>query len=329
MVRYLVRRFGQYVLVLLAAILINFALPRLAPGSVVDFVVPPAEAGSLTTEQRAEILDLYGLGDPLPQQFWNYLSGLPQGEWGISVIYGRPVLSLLLERLPWTLLLVGSSVVLSTLIGTHLGFRSGWRRGTRRDVGTMSWVLLIQAMPGFFIAMLLVLLFSVHLEWFPVYGALPTESGTGLEDIFQVGRRLVLPLVSLTALSVGAIYLVARPAIVSEYREDYVLMAACKGLDWRDVRRHAQRNALIPVSTIAMLNVGDLVGGAVVIETVFAYPGIGRLIFDSVVSRDFPVLQGAFFLLAVTVIGANLLADLTYPWLDPRVRRNRRRTGAA
>lgn len=320
---YLARRIGQYVLVLLGAILINFALPRLAPGSVVDFVVPPAEAGSLTAEQREEILDRYGLADPLPVQFWTYLSGLPRGELGISVIHGRPVRNLLLERLPWTLLLVGGSVVLSTVLGTLLGFRSGWRRGTSRDVGTMSGVMLIQAMPPFFIAMLLVLAFSVHLGWFPVYGALPTTSVGGLSNAVEVGRRLVLPLVSLTVVSVGAIYLVARPAIVSESREDYVLMAAAKGLGWQHVRRHAQRNALIPVTTIAMINVGDLVGGAVVIETVFAYPGVGRLIYDSVLSRDYPVLQGAFFLLAVTVIAANLLADLVYPWLDPRVRRPR------
>lgn len=317
---YLARRVGQYVLVLLGAILINFALPRLAPGSVVDFVVPPAEAGSLTPEQREEILDRYGLADPVPVQFWAYVSGLPRGQMGVSVIHGRPVRDLLLERLPWTLLLVGGSVVLSTVVGTILGFRSGWRRGTRRDVGTMSVVMLIQAMPAFFIAMLLVLAFSVHLGWFPVYGALPTSAAGGMSDWLEVGRRLVLPLVSLTAVSLGAIYLVARPSIVSESRDDYVLMAAAKGLSWRQVRRHAQRNALIPVATITMINVGDLVGGAVVIETVFAYPGIGRLIYDSVLARDYPVLQGAFFLLAVTVILANLLADLIYPWLDPRVR---------
>lgn len=320
---YVARRIAQYLLVLLGAIVINFALPRLAPGSVVDFVVPPAEAGSLTAEQRLEILDRYGLADPLPVQFWAYLSALPRGDLGVSVIHGRPVRDLLLERLPWTLLLVGGSVALSTVIGTVIGFRSGWRRGTRRDVGTMSLVLLIQAMPAFFIAMLLVLAFSVELGWFPVYGALPASAVGGLSNVWEVVRRLILPLVSLTAVSVGAIYLVSRPAIVSESREDYVLMAAGKGLDWRRVRGHAQRNALIPVTTIAMINVGDLVGGAVVIETVFAYPGVGRLIYTSVLSRDYPVLQGAFFLLAVTVIAANLLADMAYPWLDPRVRQSR------
>lgn len=320
---YLSRRVGQYVLVLLGAILINFALPRLAPGSVVDFVVPAAEAGSLTAEQRQEILQLYGLDEPLPVQFWAYLSGLPRGQLGISVIYNRPVRDLLLERLPWTLLLVGSSVVLSVLVGTLLGFRSGWRRGTRRDLGTLSSVMLIQSMPSFFVAMLLVLAFSVHLGWFPVYGAVSTTATVGWSEVLAVARRLVLPLLSLTTISVGAIYLVARPAIVSESREDYVLMAAAKGLGWRSVRRHAQRNALIPVSTIALINVGDLVGGATVIETVFAYPGIGRLIYDSVLSRDYPVLQGAFFLLAVTVIAANFVADLIYPLLDPRVRQAR------
>lgn len=320
---YVVRRVGQYVLVLLGAIVINFALPRLAPGSVVDFVVPAAEAGSLTAEQRLEILDRYGLADPIPVQFWTYLSGLPRGELGISVIHGRPVRDLLLERLPWTLLLVGGSVVLSTVVGTIVGFRSGWRRGTRRDVGTMSAVLFVQAMPSFFVAMLLVLAFSVHLGWFPVYGAVSTSPGAGLSNVWDVAQRLVLPLLSLTLVSLGSIYLVARPAIVSEAREDYVLMAAAKGLGWRQVSGHAKRNALIPVTTIAMINIGDLVGGAVVIETVFAYPGVGRLIYESVLSRDYPVLQGAFFLLAVTVIAANLLADVIYPWLDPRVRRTR------
>ncbi len=317
---YLVRRVLQYALVLFGAIVINFALPRMAPGSVVDFLVPPAEAGSLTPEQRQEILDEFDLGGSIPEQFITYVSGLARGRLGVSVIYARPVEDLLFERLPWTLLLVGTALVLSVAIGTALGFMSGWRRGTRGDAGILAGVMFVQSMPAFFVAMLLVLTFSVQLGWFPVYGAVLTTAD-GWAQIWSIAQRLVMPLIALTAASVGGIYLVARPAIVAEMREDYVVMAAAKGLGARAVRRHAQRNAFIPISTVALIGLGDIVGGATVIETVFAYPGIGRLIFESVIRRDYPVLQGAFFLLAVTVILANLLADLLYPILDPRVRR--------
>lgn len=323
MCTHVLRKSLQYLTVLFVAVSINFALPRLAPGSVVDFVVPPAQAGSLTPEERREILANFGLGAPLPTQFWRYLSSLAQADLGYSVIYGRPVIDLLLERLPWTLLLVGTSVALSVGIGTVLGFLSAWRRGTSRDVGTLGSVMLVDSMPPFFIAMLLVLAFSVYLGWFPVYGALPSTPETGIGLLLGILQRLILPLVALTTASLGSIYMVARPALVSELREDYVLMAEAKGLSKRAVRRAARRNALLPVVTIALINVGDLVGGATVIETVFAYPGLGRLIYESVLARDYPVLQGAFLLLALTVIAANLIADLLYPLLDPRVRRPR------
>ncbi len=317
---YLARTVGQYALVLFLAVALNFALPRLAPGSVVDFVVPPAEAGSLTSQERQEILEQFGLAEPVPRQFFNYLIGIPQGDLGYSVIHGRPVAELLLERLPWTLLLVGTALLLSVWIGMALGFRSGWRRGRARDVGTLSVVMLLDSMPPFFIALLLVLVFSINLGIFPVYGAIPTVPSSGFEFIVEVAQRMVLPVVTLTVVSIGSIYLVARPALVSEAREDYVLMAEAKGLDERGVRRHARRNALIPVTTVAMISVGDIVGGATVVETVFSYPGLGRLIYESVLARDYPVLQGAFFFLAVTVILANLITDLVYPRLDPRIR---------
>lgn len=320
MLSYIARIVGQYVLVLFLAVTLNFMLPRLAPGSVLMFVVPPAQAGSLTAQQRQEILAEYGLAEPLPHQFVNYLVGIPQGEFGYSVIYGRPVFDLLFERLPWTLLLVGTALLLSVWIGTVLGFRSGWRRGRARDVGTLSGVMLLDSMPPFFVGLLLVLTFSVHLGLFPVYGAIPAVPASGLEVFAEVGQRLVLPVVTLTVVSVGSIYMVARPAMVSESQEDYVLMAEAKGLDKRGIRRHARRNALVPVTTVTMISVGDIVGGAIVIETIFSYPGLGRLIYESVLARDYPVLQGAFLMLAITVVLANLASDLLYPRIDPRIR---------
>lgn len=316
-----VRRLAQYALVLFAAVVFNFALPRVAPGNPVDFLLPPEQAISLTHQQRTQLLAEFGLDKPIPVQFERYLVALAHGDLLYSVRYGQPVRDLLAERLPWTLLLVGTTTLLSVLLGSLFGFRSAWRRGTAGDVRTLGTFMLIDSMPAFFVGMLLILAFSVKLAIFPIFGAIPVVPQHGFAAAVEVGKRLILPLVALTLSSVGSIYLVARSALVTELQDDYVLMAEAKGLQPGRVRRHAERNALLPISTESMLAVGHLVGGAVVVETVFSYPGIGRLIYDSVLARDYPVLQGAFLLLAVTVVAANALSDLLYPFLDPRVRR--------
>ncbi|MDQ3610723.1 MAG: ABC transporter permease [Actinomycetota bacterium] len=321
MARHVLRTTVQYALVLFAAVCLNFALPRLAPGDAVDYLFPPEQTGTISPEQRAQVLGEFGLDEPVSTQFGRYLAGIARGDLLLSVRYGRPVVDLLAERIGWTLLLVGSAVVLASIIGTVLGFRSAWRRGSAGDAPVLSGVMFLDALPPFFIGLLLLLVFSVTLGWLPTFGAQPSVSADGLELVIEVGKRLILPLVTLTATSIGPIYLVARSALLSELREDYVLMAEAKGLTSRQVRRHAQRNALLPVSTIVLIGLGTLAGGAVVVETVFSYPGLGRLIYESVLARDYPVMQGAFLLLAIGVIAANFLSDLLYPVLDPRVRR--------
>ncbi len=321
MLRHAGRAVLQYGLVLMAAVCLNFALPRLAPGDAVDYLFPPEQSGALSPEQRAHVLGQFGLDQPVGVQFQRYLGALARGDLLFSVRYGTPVTHLLVDRLGWTLLLVGSAVVLSTVVGTVLGFRSAWRRGSAGDAGVLSTTMLVDSLPPFFVGMLFILLFSVELGWLPTFGARATTAAEGLGVVVEVGKRLVLPLATLTLASLGPVYLVARSALVSELQEDYVLMAEAKGLSQRQVRRHAQRNALLPVSTIAVIGLGTLVGGAAVVETVFSYPGIGRLIYESVLARDYPVLQGAFLLLAAGVIVANFVNDLVYPLLDPRVRR--------
>ena len=324
MTRHVLRTVAQYGAVLVAAIALNFALPRLAPGDAIDYLLPPEQAGALTPEQRAEILDRFGLNDPLPEQFGDYVAGIARGDLMVSIRFGRPVTSLLGERVGWTLLLVGGALVLSTVTGALLGFRSAWRRGTSADTGTMAGMMFLDALPPFFVGMLLLLAFSVGLGWFPSYGALAPSDARGLESIAEVVKRAVLPIATLAIAGLGPMYLVARSALVSELAEDYVLMAEAKGLTDKEVRRHAARNALLPVSTVALVGLGTLVGGAAVVETVFSYPGLGRLIYESVLARDYPVIQGAFLLLIVTVVVANLLNDLVYPYLDPRVGRAHR-----
>ncbi len=321
MARRALRAVAQYGAVLFAAVCLNFALPRLAPGDVIDYLFPPEQSGAITAEQRAAVLDEFGLDQPVPVQFQRYLAGLARGDLLLSVRYGRPVRDLLAERIGWTFLLVGSALVVSTVLGTVLGYRSAWRRGTPGDAGILSTAMLVDSMPPFFVGMLLLLLFSVELGWLPTFGAQPTTTTTGAAFLVEVGKRLLLPFATLTLASIGPVYLVARSALVSELGEDYILMAEAKGLSPRQVRRHAERNALLPVSTIALIELGTLVGGAAVVETVFSYPGLGRLIYESVLARDYPVLQGAFLLLAAGVILANLVNDLLYPVLDPRVRR--------
>lgn len=323
MARHVLRALLQYGAVLFAAVCLNFALPRLAPGDAVDYLFPPEQAGALTPEDRNQVLDQFGLDQPIWVQFQRYLLGLARGDLLYSVRYGRPVLDLLLERLGWTLLLVGCAVVIATVVGALLGFRSGWRRGTAGDVGVLSGAMLVDSMPPFFVGMLFILLFSVQLGWLPTFGAQVASNAEGLAYLAEVGERLILPLATLVLASIGPVYLVARSALVTELQEDYVVMAEAKGLGPRMVRRHAQRNALLPVSTVAMIGLGTLVGGAAVVETVFSYPGMGRLIYESVLARDYPVLQGAFLLLAVGVILANFVNDLLYPLLDPRVRPGR------
>ncbi len=316
-----------YAVVLFVALLLNFALPRVAPGDPVDYLLPPEAAGDVSAAQRERILTEFGLGESVPVQLGHYFTNMARGDLGFSVRYARPVTEVLGERIGWTLLLVGGALVLSTLFGVLLGFASAWRRGSATDAVTLTTVMVIDAMPPFFVGLLLIFVFSVQLELLPIFGALPASGASGIGYVGDVAERLILPLVTLTLGYLGAVYLVARASLIGELRENYVLMAEAKGLDRRGVRRHAQRNALIPVATVTLVGLGTLVGGAVVVETVFSYPGLGRLIYDAVLTRDYPLLQGAFLLLAVGVLAANFVADLLYPLLDPRVRRRGARAG--
>ncbi len=315
-------RAAQYALVILVALSLNFAIPRLAPGTPIDYLVPSEQVVTITPEQRERVLAQFGLERPLTEQYWRYLTGIFQGDLGYSTQQGRPVVDMLLERLPWTLVLVGGAITLSIIVGAGAGFLSAARRGGRMEVGGLAFFMLLDSMPPFWIGMLLLVLFSGYLKLLPVFGALPlTGVGGGFGLTFEVAQRLVLPLLTLTLVRAGWLFLVARSSLAGELSEDYILMAEAKGLSRRRVvLGHGVRNALLPLVTAVAVEAGTVLGGATVVETVFSYPGLGRLIYESVLSRDYPVLQGAFLLLAVGVIMANLLADLLYPIIDPRTR---------
>ena len=229
---------------------------------------------------------------------------------------------MLVERLPWTILLTGSALLLSTLFGVIVGALAGWRRNHFLDHAAVSVSIFLDSVPTFWLGMMLVALFAVQWPLFPVFGALtPWSNLTGWAYVSDVAKHLVLPTVTLTLASLSGTFLVMRYSLLAELGEDYIRTARAKGVAERRVLyKHALRNASMPVFTVFMLNLGTLVGGAVVIETVFAYPGLGRMLFEAASNRDYPLLQGAFLLITLSILVSNVLADLVYPLLDPRVR---------
>ena len=315
-------RAGQYLLVVWVAATLNFLLPHLAPGDPVQYLYGGDSLG-LAPEAVAQVRAGYGLDRPLIEQYLSFWAGLFSGDLGRSVQFNRPVLEVLGEDLPWTVALVGVSTALALVIGVATGAWAAWHRGRRRDTAAVAAVLALDSMPGFWLGMILIAVFAVGLGWFPSYGA-ATIDAEGAVWFAEAVHRMVLPAATLALATFGGFFLLTRAAMVSVLDEPFVRLARAKGVpDRRIALHHALRTALLPVYTNLTLVLGTLLSGAVVVETVFAYPGLGRLIFDAVTARDHPLLQGAFLLVTLGIVAANALADLTYPLLDPRVRRGR------
>jgi peptide/nickel transport system permease protein len=313
----------QYLIVLFCILVLNFALPRIAPGSPATYLIGGLDIQFMSQEQIQKVLHEFKLDLPIYTQFKNYLLGIFQGDMGLSVIYGRPVWSILLYRLPWTLLLMGVSLLISASLGIVIGVIGAWKRGGGRDVGSLILVMILGSIPPFWIAMLFITLFSATLNWLPSFGAYSIGAlpGTG-KYLVEVVRHLVMPVLTLTIVRTGSMYLTTRSSMVIAMEDDYILLAHAKGLREKTILfTHALRNAILPIYTRLMTSLGGMVGGAAVVETVFSYPGLGNTIYESVRARDYNLLQGSFLVISVSILICNLIADLGYPLLDPRVRR--------
>lgn len=321
MLRYLTARAAQYGFVLLMAATLDFALPRAMPGSPLAHL-GGEDVGSLTPADRARIVREAGLDRPLPEQYVTSLVRLAQGDLGYSYHRRRPVGALLAERLPWTVLLTGMSLLLAAGAGVLWGAWAAWRRGGAADAASLGLFLFLESLPAFWLAMLFVAVFAVQLRLVPTFGARDvTAQLVGAAAVLDVAHHLILPVATLTLVSVSGFFLTTRSSMLGVMGEEYLTVARAKGLSDRQVlRRHALRNALLPVSTVFLLNLGHAVAGATVVETVFSYPGVGRMMYEAVLSRDYPLLQGGFLAISVFVVAGNLAADLLYPLLDPRVR---------
>jgi peptide/nickel transport system permease protein len=330
---YLIRRIFFALATLVVVIAFNFFLFRILPGDPIKSI---ARSPRLTREARERLRVDFGLDKPVffdgerlregdvvgafDTQFTAYVRALLHGNLGISYRSRRDVAEVLAEKVWRTVVLVAGAETLALLFGVGLGLASAWRRGTRLEMTILLWALISWGLPNFFLGIILLLLARGHL---PVGGMVTPglKPEAGLAYWADVGRHLILPTLTMAIVYTSSYILIMRSSVVEVLSEDYILTAKAKGLNtFQILRDHALKNAMLPMVTMVALNLGYTVGGAIQVETVFSWPGIGRLMYDAVQLRDYPILQGTFLLLAVSVIVANLLADLLYSVLDPRVK---------
>lgn len=318
-----VLRFGVYLATVFCLVVVNFLLPRLMPGDPIEALVAQSSSNfSFGEQSRIHLEKYYGIDRPLPQQFAHYLVRLGHGDLGRSIATNAPVREELARRLPWSLLLVGSSLLIATVIGLVLGVHSGWRRGRRTDRALLVGLLAVREFPSFLLGSLLLFTFAVKLGWLPLFGGETpfSSSYSAVARVLDIGKHLLLPSLVLTIGLTAGTFMMMRAGMVNELGADYLLLGRAKGLRERRLKyRYAARNALLPVVSLTALQLGFVVTGDALIERVFAYPGVGNLIFLSITARDYPAIQGAFLVVAVSVVSFNAVADMIYRHLDPRI----------
>ena len=321
----LFRQFTQLGLPLFVAITINFFLPHLMPGDPIALIAGSA-VRQMNAEQVAQLRAEYGLDAPLGEQYLRYLGRLARGDLGQSYRYsgGQSVAEVVLDRLGWTFLLVSTSLFLAILIGAGLGMWAAWNRGHPGDLGWLALLFGLRSMPPFWIAMILIPIFAVTLHLFPSGDSYSFPRPTGLAGVLDVAHHAVLPVTVLTLAYIPVAFAIMRSSMLNVVGATYLDAVRAKGVSERTILfRHALRNALLPVVTLFALDFGQMLGGVVLIETVFNYRGIGSMMFEAVKSRDYPLLRGGFLAFTLGVLFINLFVELIYPRLDPRLRGGR------
>jgi len=291
------------------------------PGNPLTAIYGDEALIAMTPDLKAHLVERFAMEKPLWEQFGAYFLALFRGDLGYSYYYNAPVLKVILGHLPWTLLLVGSSLVISTFLGIVLGIESGWRRGSKTDRAMLTGLMSLNGFPDFFLGMVLLLIFGVMLGVFPLAGALTPYSGlSGLALVLDILRHMALPVTALTLAHLASGYLLTRNTMITVLKAPFMLTARAKGLSQKVLKyHHAGRNSMLPVITMTGISLGRVVTGALFVELVFAYPGVGQLTYQALLSRDYPVIQGVFLIVAISVLVANCVIDLLYPKIDPRV----------
>ena len=316
--RWLVGKLAAALLTLAFVIVFNFFLFRLVGDPTTQLARLPGSTPAEIEQLKAD----YGLDKPLPGQFADYVGDTLTLDLGVSQRSREPVWEEIKDAIPWTLLLVGVGTLAATLLGSWMGVIAATKRGKKTDDGLLSFSLFTYAAPEYWIGIILILVFAV---WIPIFPAglqmsPGVEFGSWWAEVTDVLDHLILPATTMTLMLLGQYFLIMRSSMVDVLTEDFVTVKRATGLPWnRVVRSHAVPNALLPLVTVAAIQFGLVAGGAITIETIFSWPGLGELSFTAINDKDFPVLQGTFLVFSVGVIVANLIADCLYFYLDPRV----------
>ncbi|HVA54151.1 MAG TPA: ABC transporter permease [Acidimicrobiales bacterium] len=318
-VRYLARKMITLAITLYVTVSFNFLLFHVLPGNPVQLL---ARSGHFDAAARTQLIKLFGLNHSLLVQYFTYLNDMAHGHLGFSYIYREPVTTVLGSAVGNTVLLVGTATVITVIVGVWFGVVAAARANSLTDASITVTSLSLWSMPDFFTGMILIFIFGVWSHVFPVSGIESPGLTTGtFGHVFDIGRHLILPALTLTLVNAAEFSLITRNTLVDVLVEDYIVTARAKGLRRHVIIwRHAVRNALLPVVTATALYVGMILGGAIQVETVFSWPGLGLLTYNAVEQRDYPVLEGSFLLFAIAVIATNFFADLLYQALDARVR---------
>ena len=318
--RYLAKRIVVSYLTLLVIMSLLFVLLRSMPGSFVTNMI----SSGMTREQIQQIEETWGVNEPLWRQYLSFMINYQTGNFGRSPLYNTQVVDLIVRRMPRTLILFGATFIVGYIVGPLVGMYLGWWRGSTKDKSIFSTSLLMYSMPAFWIAWLFIWLFNYELGWLPstyMFTQFPDFEWTAFTVMRDVLYHLALPLISVSFVGWVSAMLIMRPSMNNVTEEGYVFLARAKGLSERTVMlKHAARNALIPVATGATVGLAFLIDGSVIIETVFNWPGMGQLIVNAVLDRDFPVAQATFFMLAVLIVAMRLVTDVVYTYLDPRIK---------
>lgn len=323
LISFLLSRLGKALVVILGVVILNFLLIRLAPGDPASIMA--GEASSSDPAYVEQLRQQFGFDQPLYQQLWIYLQGIVQLDFGYSYRNKLAVIDLIAERLPATLLLMGLAFLFSVLLGVTLGVLAARSRYTNKnkwlDSTIMSLSMLLYATPLFWLSLLMIILFSVTLGWLPAFGMESVGAGlTGMARVQDIAAHLVLPVVSLGCFFMAVYARLTRASMLEVMGMDFVKTARAKGVPAGQVlRKHVLRNATLPVVTFAGIQLGQMAGGAVLTETVFGWPGIGRLMFDALMQRDYQLLLGVFLVTSAMVVLFNLMTDLLYRVVDPRI----------
>jgi len=317
--RYIGKRLVKGIITFFITVTLTFLIVRLMPADPATMLMDPR----MTEAQRQQMMTDFGLDKPMYIQYFSYIRNMLRGDFGISFMQKRPVMDIIMDRLPWTLLLMIITEAVTMLVGIPLGIYSGYKRGSKFDQ-------IINAIAIFGISIFvpwlgftLLYLFGYKLALLPIGGAFTPGIGKGWEYFIDIGRHLILPVITLMVIQFANYVLYTRGSVIDVLSEDYIRTARSKGMkEGKVLWKHASKNAMIPTITVAGMMLGSIVGGAVLTETVFAYPGVGRMIYQAVNQQDFPVLQGAFIVLALSVILMNIITDVICAYLDPRIKLN-------